>query len=89
VGENRGEDRLRVGDDGRETRRDELGGMEHAEESQARGAESHQDDQGPGAGAPRHRTAEEDSESDQAKACERGTHRGEGKMGCEIQTYGN
>ena len=46
-------------------------------------------EQGPGASAPGHRSVEDRAESDQAKACKRGAHRGEGEMRRKIQADGD
>jgi hypothetical protein len=87
VRENRRDDRLNVSDNCRESRRDELSRVEHAEETHACRPEPHHYDQDPGT-ADRYRTMTEESEGYQANPCEGGAQGREGDMGREVQANG-
>lgn len=84
VRENRGNDRLHVRDDCRESRRDELGCVKHAEETHACRPEPHHYDQDPGT-ADRYRTMTEESEDYQANPCQGGAQGREGDMGRKVR----
>ena len=82
LGRHRSEERLRVGDDRSDAWRHELGGMDHAKETEAGGAESDQCQHAPRPDTPGRGPPERNCGEEQRHAGGRPAHRGEGQVRC-------